>query len=118
MKNLVSILLGFVGENKRQITSLGLSLALMHLLKNNEIMQFFILSNGIHVLKALLKKEKDDKQVCYNLLSCLWIISFKSFTRQHFQNRDNEFIESIIKILQLHGNEKIVRMILFTLKVN
>ena len=62
-------------------------------------------------------KEREDKQVCYNLLTCVWIISFKPFTRQNFENRQNEFVENIIKILQLHGNEKIVRIILYIFKV-
>ncbi len=62
-------------------------------------------------------KEREDKQVCYNILTCMWIITFKPHARHFFENRQNEFIENIIKVLQLHGNEKIVRIILYIFKV-
>jgi hypothetical protein len=114
MKSFLSFLLNAPGK---QISSLGFSGAMMYLLKVHDIMQFFIKSDGLHLIRTLLRKERDDKQTCYNLLTCLWIISFKPYTHRNFEDRENEFLESIIKILQLHGNEKIVRIILYIFKV-
>ena len=74
-------------------------------------------SHTIFRLNYLLIKEREDKQVCYNILTSIWIITFKPHTRMFFENRQNEFIENIIKVLQLHGNEKIVRIILYIFKV-
>ena len=65
----------------------------------------------------MLIKEREDKQICYNLLVSLWIATFKPYARHFFEHRQNEFIENIIKVLQLHGNEKIVRIILYIFKV-
>lgn len=114
MKSFLSFLLHAPG---RQISSLGFSGALVYMLKVYENMQFFINSDGLYLIRSLLKKERDDKQICYNLLTCLWIISFKPHTLRYFEDKQNEFFESIIKILQLHGNEKIVRIILYIFKV-
>ncbi len=104
-------------DSEKAITSLGFSAALMHLLKVGDIVQFFISSNGLQILNTLLIREREDKQICYNLLVSLWITAFKPYARQFFENRQNEFIENIIKVLQLHGNEKIIRIILYIFKV-
>lgn len=42
----------------------------------------------------------------------------KKFSRDIFDKRANEFIESISKILQFHGNENIIRAIVHIFKVN
>jgi len=75
-------------------------------------------SHHAYRLNKLLLKEKEDKQVCYNILTCLWIATFKGEARKFFEDRQYEFIENVIKVLQLHGNEKIVRIILYIFKVN
>ena len=48
----------------------------------------------------------------------MWIATFKPYARHFFETRQNEFIENVIKVLQLHGNEKIVRIILYIFKVS
>lgn len=120
-KKLLSFLLRVYSEgteSDRQISSFGLSAALKHLLKAAGIPEFFIASNGMQTLNLILRKEKEDKQTCYNLLVCFWIISLKPFARKIFENRDNEFLENIIRILQLHGNENIIRVISHIFKVS
>ena len=114
-------------NSDKSISSLGFSYSLMYLLKSSETLTSFVNSTGLHMyltlihstnrINALLTKEREDKQVCYNLLTCVWIITFRKTTRSFFENRQNEFIENVIKVLQLHGNEKIVRIILYIFKV-
>ena len=114
-------------NSDRSVSSLGFSYSLMYLLKSAETLTSFVNSNGLHMyltlhqfpnrINALLAKEREDKQVCYNLLTCVWIITFRKTTRPFFENRQNEFVENVIKVLQLHGNEKIVRIILYIFKV-
>eukprot|EP00826_Nyctotherus_ovalis_P011792 TRINITY_DN13072_c0_g1_i11.p1 TRINITY_DN13072_c0_g1~~TRINITY_DN13072_c0_g1_i11.p1 ORF type:complete len:312 (-),score=97.35 TRINITY_DN13072_c0_g1_i11:653-1588(-) len=120
MKEFLNYLLSMQASDnsaERPITSLGFSVALMHLLKVGEIALYFIKSEGLTTLNELLLKEKEDKQICYNLLVSFWITTFKPHAQRFFETRQNEFIENMIKVLQLHGNEKIVRVILYIFKV-
>lgn len=78
--------------------------------------QFVIQDNGMKILSDLLVSERDDKRICYDILCCLWMISFKPEGRNFFENKQYELVEKVIKILQQHGNEKIARITLYFFK--
>jgi hypothetical protein len=53
-----------------------------------------------------------DYQVAYNVLNCMWIMSYHHYALPVFENFKLNAIEKVLKILDFFSKEKIVRIIL------
>ena len=100
----------------KNINHFGFVSALMYLLKHNVLVRQFSDNNGVRILTDLLTQELDDMQTCYNTIVCLWILSFKPYTWEAFENPKNGVIEQVARVLHLYNREKIIRITLMLFK--
>lgn len=85
----------------------------MYMVKINELASQFYDLNGMGKLSNFLDNEcMQDYQIAYNVLVSLWIMSFHDYARLNFEDRDQDLIEKVIKMLDFYNKEKVVRLVL------
>ena len=99
-------------RDNNMVSHFGFVSALMYLLKHNDIVRQFYDNHGIRILTELMIQELDDMQTCYNIIVCLWIISFKHYAIDGFESPKIGVIETVARVLHLYNREKIIRITL------
>eukprot|EP00824_Muranothrix_gubernata_P020504 TRINITY_DN40968_c0_g1_i1.p1 TRINITY_DN40968_c0_g1~~TRINITY_DN40968_c0_g1_i1.p1 ORF type:complete len:464 (+),score=85.51 TRINITY_DN40968_c0_g1_i1:170-1393(+) len=99
-------------QQSKSLSTYGTTKSLMALLKIGEVLKQFAESGGLRKLVRILQDEGEDMQISYNVIACIWLLSFKPLSIPYFEDRKNEAIDVIIKTLQMFRREKIVRIVL------
>lgn len=99
-------------RDNNMVNHFGFVSALMYLLKHNDMVRQFYDNHGVRVLTDLMVQELDDMQTCYNIIVCLWVISFKHYALEAFENPKVAVIETVARVLHLYNREKIIRITL------
>jgi V-type H+-transporting ATPase subunit H len=88
--------------------------ALMVLLKKDEVRPLFYKARGIPPLIQLLKFYNADAQMQYEVIFCLWLLSFNKIAYEFFQNEN--LCPHLHAVLKTQQKEKVIRVSLATLK--
>jgi len=91
--------------------------ALQKLLLLASFREPFAKDDGLNLLASLLKSKMQNAkaiQVCYQVVFCLWLLSYNS--KVAVQINETTIIPSLVDVLRLVGNDKIVRMALAALR--
>jgi V-ATPase subunit H len=91
------------------ITNLALYMSLTFLLKLTPLQKPFV-ELGMKKLLGCMSANFEDLQISYNCLVILWELSFRPFLFPIIEERKNEVVEVVKKILQMFRREKIVRI--------
>ena len=97
-------------QQNGNISILAYVMSLVFLLKITGIQKSFIESGTVRKILGFMALCNDDLQVCYNCLVILWILSYRPAIIPIIEDRKNEAIESIKKVLQMYRREKVVRI--------
>jgi len=111
---------------QKNISTSAFTGALLVCMKTNELADLYVNSQqGFFVLADLLrnyctgnkqgteglKQMQSPGQVAYNVITCLWILSYHDFSLPHFADYQIGIIELVAKILDYFNQEKIVRIV-------
>ncbi len=89
--------------------------ALMTILSNKKLRPVIVKGEGLQAL-ALLLKNPLKPQVAYQVLFCLWCLSYLPETANDFTRGGTDAIAGIVKVLNDASKEKIIRVGINTLK--
>jgi len=103
-------------NNKKAETYLSLnalSFALFVLMKTNHLAREFCNELGYKILLEFLENEcLTNAQIAYNIVGCLWILSYHDKSHIFFEDYGRAVIEKVSKILDYFSWEKLVRIML------
>jgi V-type H+-transporting ATPase subunit H len=102
------------GDGVQQV--LGCTSGLMYLLqRENAVCRTnFLSKGGLKKLLEVLRIHTNSIQVCYESVFCLWILSFTKDMETYFS--EVNISATLHLVLKKHQKEKVVRIVLYTLK--
>jgi hypothetical protein len=91
----------------------ALSFALFTLVKTNHLAVELSNELGYKILQEFLEEAcLNNAQIAYNIVGCLWILSYHEKSHPFFEDYGKAIIEKVSKILDFFSWEKLVRIML------
>ena len=74
-------------DQERKLSDNAYTTCLMYLLKSNELAREFVDQRGFEIMQKFLQNQCiQDGQIAYNIVCCLWIISYHHFALKGFED--------------------------------